>query len=139
MNADVDNVTSHAGQEPSKPDGSPQPMTPAEIAWVCHEANRAYCASIGDYSQRPWEEAPQWQRSSAINGVLLHINHPEASAEDSHASWLKEKEDDGWTYGPVKDEGKKTHPCFMPYNQLPTSHKRKDHLFRAIVKGLTAI
>jgi len=27
------------------------------IAKVCHEANRAYCESIGDNSQLSWEDA----------------------------------------------------------------------------------
>ncbi len=44
-------------------------MTIESIAKICHEANRAYCATIGDASQLPWEESPDWQRQSAINGV----------------------------------------------------------------------
>lgn len=50
----------------------PRYLTPEDIAKVCHEANRAYCAGIGDHSQKSWEESPDWQRTSAINGVKFH-------------------------------------------------------------------
>ena len=43
------------------------------IARVCHEANWAYCESQGDHSQAPWDEAPEWQRQSAVNGVLYAV------------------------------------------------------------------
>lgn len=32
-------------------------MTIEQIARVCHEVNRAYCESMGDTSQVPWEDA----------------------------------------------------------------------------------
>ena len=44
-------------------------MTKQDIAKVAHEINLAYCESIGDNSQPTWELAPDWQKSSAINGV----------------------------------------------------------------------
>jgi hypothetical protein len=50
-------------------------MKVEEIAKVAHEVNRAYCQAIGDNSQPTWEEAPGWQRDSAINGVLLHLSN----------------------------------------------------------------
>ena len=33
---------------------------------------------------------------------------------------------DGWTYGSVRDDAKKHHPCLVPYNQLPDSEKEYD-------------
>lgn len=68
-----------------------------EVAKICHEANRAYCASLGDFSQTSWDEAPDWQRTSAVKGVEFHLNNPQASASASHESWLKEKQQDGWS------------------------------------------
>lgn len=116
--------------------GTPQPMTVAEIAAVCHEANRAYCWTQNDDSQKPWEDAPAWQRASAILGVQQVQNNPDISAEALHESWLKEKTDEGWTYGEVKDPIKKEHPCFVPYDQLPAFQRRKDALFRAVAIAL---
>lgn len=109
------------------------------IAKVCHEANRAYCQALGDDSQLPWEEAPQWQRDSAIKGVEYHVANPDSKREDSHNSWLKEKTEQRWKYGPVKDPEKKEHPCFLPFADLPTEQKAKDHIFTAIVKAMTYV
>ena len=103
------------------------------IAHMAHETNRAYCQAIGDDSQPTWEEAPDWQKQSAINGVWFHTNHPDAGPSASHESWLKEKETDGWRYGPVKNPEIKEHPCFVPYDELPLEQKVKDYLFTAIV------
>lgn len=107
-----------------------------QIARVCHEVNRAYCASLGDHSQPSWEDAPYWQRASAINGVCYTIEHPDAKPSDSHDSWLAEKRAAGWKYGPVKNSETKEHPCFVPYEELPQEQKVKDHLFQAVVRAL---
>jgi len=107
-----------------------------EIARICHEVNRGYCHSIGDDSQLAWEDAPKWQRESAINGVKFHINNPSASASASHESWLAEKKANGWKYGPVKDADKKEHPCYVPFYELPKEQQLKDHLFKTTVRVL---
>ena len=112
-------------------------MNIEQIAQIAHETNRAYCHSIGDDSQPTWEEAPQWQRESAINGVHFHLkahaNGQKPPASASHDSWLAEKEAAGWKYGPVKDPEKKEHPCFVPYGELPLEQRMKDYLFAAVV------
>lgn len=109
------------------------------IARIAHEINRAYCASLGDTSQPEWGEAPEWQRQSAIAGVMMHQGNPDATPEDSHVSWLTQKEAEGWKYGPVKDPEKKEHPCIMPYADLPQEQKAKDFLFRAAVHLMSDI
>lgn len=106
------------------------------IAEACHEANRAYCKSIGDDSQPTWNDAPKWQRESALNGVMFHYHNPNADASASHESWYKEKEANGWSYGPVKDPINRRHPCFVPYKELPVEQQIKDHIFRSICHGL---
>ncbi|GAA4493492.1 RyR domain-containing protein [Pseudaeromonas paramecii] len=103
------------------------------IAKKCHEMNRAYCQAMGDDSQLPWTEAPEWQRQSAVNGVLFHIEHPEAGPDASHNSWMDEKLADGWEYGPIKDPELKRHPCIVPFTSLPKEQQAKDSLFKAVV------
>lgn len=105
-----------------------------EIARICHEANRLYCQSLGDYSQPTWHDAPDWQKDSAIKGVEFHLAG-EHGPEASHESWLKQKRLEGWTWGPEKDVERKTHPCFRPYNELPMEQRRKDLLFLNIVNA----
>lgn len=107
-----------------------------QIAIVCHEANRAYCARLGDTSQLPWSESPEWQKASAIKGVQFCISNPDAPASANHDSWLEVKRSEGWKYGAVKDAEKKEHPCFVPYEKLPVDQQRKDALFKAVVEAL---
>lgn len=104
------------------------------IASVCHEANRAYCLTQGDTSQLPWTDAPTWQRESAILGVQKAMEG--ATPEQLHESWTAQKVADGWAYGATKDADAKTHPCLVPYADLPAEQQRKDALFGAVVKAL---
>lgn len=106
------------------------------IAEVAHEINRAYCQAMGDDSQPTWENAPEWQIKSAVNGVLFHVEHPDAGPDASHKSWAKEKIEDGWCYGPVKDADKKLHPCLVDFENLPKEQQAKDYLFRQVVHSL---
>ena len=108
-------------------------MKALSIAMICHGINAAYCQSLGDNSQPTWEDAPEWQKQSAIVGVEMHLANPDATPEQSHQSWYKQKEAEGWKYGEVKDPELKEHPCFLPYEELPQEQKAKDYLFRAVV------
>ena len=105
-------------------------------ARAAHEANRAYCLAIGDGSQPSWDDAPEWQKSSARNGVAgaLAGNTP----EQSHASWFDEKYANGWAWGEHKDPERKLHPCMVPYADLPPEQRAKDDLFLAVVRAVAA-
>lgn len=47
-----------------------------EIVRICHEANKAFCESIGDFCQVSWDTAPDWQKNAAIHNVNYIIAHP---------------------------------------------------------------
>lgn len=108
-------------------------MNTEQTAKVCHEVNRAYCEALGDHSQVPWDDAPQWQRDSAIMGVELHANNHDAGPQASHESWMKQKLSEGWKYGPVKNPEIKEHPCIVSFDALPREQQAKDYIFRAVV------
>ena len=105
-------------------------------ARAAHEANRAYCIAIGDTSQPSWDDAPDWQKQSALAGVdgVLSGNTP----EQSHESWMAHKLADGWKYGPVKNPETKEHPCMVPYSELPLDQRFKDDIFGAVVRAVAA-
>lgn len=107
-----------------------------EAARLAHEVNRGYCAFLGDHSQLPWDEAPEWQRVSAFNGAVAISEGRITTPGDSHRSWLAEKEADGWVYGPVKLPDRKEHPCMVPFGELPADQQAKDFLFLATVKAV---
>lgn len=108
-------------------------------ARAAHEVNRAYCESLGDDSQKPWDEAPQWQRDSCIKGVEYLAGHPSATPAESHESWLEHKKSEGWVWGETKNEEFRTHPCIMPYDELPPEQRLKDALFQAAVRGVLGL
>lgn len=112
-------------------------MDIADIARVCHEANRGLQQiqqADGIPVAVPWDDLDSHTTSSVIDGVrgVLNGNTP----EESHANWCRFKTADGWVYGPVKDADAKTHPCLVPYAELPADQQLKDALFGAIVGAL---
>lgn len=111
-------------------------LTTLEIAAIAHEANRAYCVTIGDDSQPHWQDAPDWQKESAIMGVQVVRDNPNQTPSANHVSWMAKKLADGWMYGEKKDPEKKTHPCIGPYEMLPEEQRMKDALFLGVVKAL---
>jgi hypothetical protein len=113
-------------------------LTVEQIAEICHQANKTYCALVlDDHSQVDWSQAADWQKESAIKGVTFRLEYPEVGPESQHNNWLNDKEVDGWVYGPEKDAVKKTHPCILPYSELPVEQQLKDSLFAAIVNSLS--
>ena len=106
------------------------------IAYVCHQANKAWCEINDDDSQKDWDDAEQWQRESAIKGVLFRFENPDAKEDAQHNAWMADKILNGWIYGEVKDAEKKTHPCICSFNKLPEFQQKKDALFCAIVDSL---
>lgn len=107
-----------------------------DIARAAHEANRVYCNALGDTSQPPWDEAPNWQQLSVIAGVNAILDGSASTPEEQHEGWMDAKAHDGWTYGETKDPALKTHPCMLPYLELPASQRAKDKIFRGVVIGM---
>lgn len=114
-----------------------RPISLAEIiAPVCHAANKAWCEASGDWTQKDWNEAEQWQKDSAIKGVQFRIDNPNAGHDAQHNAWMADKIADGWVYGIKKDAEAKTHFCIVPFEQLPKFQQQKDILFCAVVDAL---
>ncbi len=107
------------------------------IAAACHQQNQAWCIAHGDHSQADWLATPGDIQGSAIDGVEKALTG--MRPEDLHDSWVEFKQKTGWVYGLVKDLEKKTHPCMVPYSDLPPEQRQKDHLFIAMVTQLAQV
>ena len=107
-----------------------------KIARICHNVNKAYCESLGDNSQPSYDDASEDIMESARAGVIKVISNPCIMPEDIHNEWVYYKMLEGWTRGNKKDSIMKTHPCILPYNELPKEQKAKDYIFIAIVRQL---
>lgn len=50
----------------------------------------------------------------------------EQIAENVHENWAKSRMDQGWVLGQARSDAAKTHPCLIPYEQLPEVEKDYD-------------
>lgn len=111
-----------------------------DIAEACHEVNRVVQRVQIEQGVEGIAVAPPWglvgpeMQTSVIQGVegVLAGRSP----AQSHEAWCDYKRAHGWTYGAVKDEDAKTHPCLVPFDQLPEDQKLKDYVFRDVALAL---
>lgn len=113
----------------------PSSLNIRQIARVCHEANRALQEELGEHPSPPWEFCGADIQTSAVRGVEHATSG--CTPEELHQSWCDTKAEQGWRYGPEKNADKKTHPCLVPYDDLPVEQRRKDYLFQGVVLSLT--
>lgn len=50
----------------------------------------------------------------------------EELSRSNHDTWALHRIEEGWTYGPTRDDSKKQNPCIVPYDELPESEKEYD-------------
>ncbi len=50
----------------------------------------------------------------------------EQIAEDIHDIWSKGRLEQGWRYGPARNDETKEHPCLVPYEELSEEEKEYD-------------
>ena len=111
----------------------------AMIAMACHGANAAYAGSLGEKPAPPWDKMDEAHKQARCRDVLHIAENPDLGDEAAHKSWMEAKLKEGWVFGEQKDAEKKTHPCLVPYAELPKEQQFKDALFRAIVLSLAPV
>lgn len=50
----------------------------------------------------------------------------EQLARNVHETWAIGRLNEGWTYGPERNDTLKQHPCLINYDELPESEKEYD-------------
>jgi len=50
----------------------------------------------------------------------------ELMSKNVHEVWAETRISQGWTYGEQRDDKLKTHPCLVPYEELPEEEKEYD-------------
>jgi hypothetical protein len=108
-----------------------------EVARIAYAANNALQAIINDMTPSPpWPAAPGWLQESYVSGVRA-ARGQNRTPEDQHNSWMSYYLGQGWTCGPYRDWVEKTHPCLVPYSELPEGQRLKDALFLRVVHTFT--
>lgn len=52
----------------------------------------------------------------------------ELLAANTHENWALGRKNQGWTWGPERNDERKENPCMIPYAQLPESEKEYDRI-----------
>lgn len=91
-----------------------------EKAW---KEAKAFIARVktrdNDYNPRPIDI-----EDVDLSSDLIDLR--EAIAENAHEIWADQRQQEGWTYGPVRDDAKKQNPDMLPYSMLPDSEREYD-------------
>jgi RyR domain len=83
----------------------------------------------------PYDPQPIATGTVSLPREVLDLS--EKLAENTHDVWARQRIEDGWTYGPMRDDANKRHPCLVPYDQLPDSEKVYDR--KMVTESLKAI
>ena len=89
-----------------------------------------------------WSDSMNYSVTISLNNMKAYIPRPidlsdvelsedlnelrEAIAENAHDVWAVERQEQGWTYGPQRNDATKQTPCMVAYSQLPDSEKKFD-------------
>lgn len=103
--------------DPAKDGDTDIPFSRFSAAW---NASRRYLVtvSMGRLLYRPH---PVRTDDETLDGAIMEIT--ETLAENVHDIWAKHIADEGWRHGDILDAGRKTHPYFVPYSDLPEDEK----------------
>lgn len=108
------------------------------IAKVSYAAHVAYSHVLEEENVIEWDTLPPWKRDAIKAGVRLRLRNPNAPISSAHDYWCDFMTKEGWTFGDVRDDDKKTHPDLIDYHALPPVQKMKDYLFVSVVLTMAA-
>ena len=64
----------------------------------------------------------------------------EKLAAHVHDVWAAQRIADGWRFGKARDDISKSHPCLVPYDELPDSEKTYDRVMvEQVIKAVVAL
>jgi RyR domain len=132
--------------------GTEVDFTDEQIAWIIHEAHRAFQMTDPLHPNHVMP-APPWQTMSRkqkdiVMGVprLLRQEKRELDpaewimlpdqvlARKIHEQWVRRMIANGWAWGKEKDPLKKTHPDLVSWAELPEYEQRKSEQAVAIAR-----
>ena len=113
------------GEQPPGANGALRPW--AELAPDLRQANYAQAADIPNKLRvLGYELAPgHGLQPSEVTATPEQI---EAMAIHEHDRWAQDRQRQGWTYGPVRDNARKHHPLLVPWEALDEIEREKDRV-----------
>lgn len=74
--------------------------------------------------QKPYIPTPTDTAGIELSDKLMQL--VELLSQNTHEVWAKGRMDEGWVWGPVRNDELKQHPCLIPYAELPENEKEYD-------------
>jgi len=71
-----------------------------------------------------YNPTPEDTADIVLSADILALS--EEMARNTHDVWAKNRMEQGWVYGPTRDDAKKEHPCLVPYDELSEEEKQYD-------------
>lgn len=69
-------------------------------------------------------------RPNPLDTSTVEIPGPDAPLEalvrNAHEVWAQLRMNEGWRYGPTRDDVRKLHPCLIPFEEMPDSDRSFD-------------
>ncbi|TMW57912.1 hypothetical protein Poli38472_013386 [Pythium oligandrum] len=97
-----------------------------------------YATVYEEASDRVYRPLPIDTSKIELPTRLMHL--VDLLAENSHEIWAKGRMDEGWTYGPQRDDQAKKHPGLVPYIFLTDDEKEYDlNIAMEMLKTLLAL
>lgn len=106
--------------------GNPQPVKVAKETFMKAWKRSGNYLVTAFRNVRGYNPQPINVEGIALDADLEELT--EAIAENAHDIWARARMDEGWTYGPVRDDSTKQHPDLIPYAMLPDSEKEYDRI-----------
>ncbi len=97
------------------------PVEQFEDAW---NDSKNYLVTINFRNMKNYNPKPIDLSDVELTDDLNELR--EAIAKNAHDVWAVERQTQGWTYGPHRDDDKKQTPCMVEYAELPDSEKKFD-------------
>lgn len=114
-----------------------QMFTIREIAYLLHTITSVFDRPDGSVVMT-WAELPEEKKVLAQTAVLVIWMRLTAgedlTPQEAHRIWMIGKLNNGWTHGKEFCDEKKTHPCIVPFEELPPIERLKDELWITLIK-----
>ena len=103
---------------------NPEDTYPLERFKDAWNDSKNYLVTIKSKNMENYVPKPIDTSDVELSKELLDLG--EAIAENAHDIWAVDRQAEGWTYGPIRDEKIKETPCMVPYSKLPENEKDYD-------------
>ena len=125
IHADYVEASVRRGEQPPGANGALRPW--AELAPDLRQANYAQAADIPNKLRvLGYELAPG--HGLKPSEVTITPEKLEAMAIHEHDRWAQDRQRQGWTYGPARDNARKHHPLLVPWEALDEVEREKDRV-----------